>query len=85
MSRNEIRLRKGKMSSGDIARHRNYGKLMRHHRRYLRMKRSILVLVYFLIIVLMIFLYMLTRKSEQKKQEPDTKTVQIENYTRHLV
>lgn len=73
MSRNEIRLRKHRMSPGDIARHRNYGKLMRRHSRYLKMKRSILVLVYFLILVLMILLYMLVRKAESNKHNANKK------------
>jgi hypothetical protein len=73
MSRNEIRLRKNRISAGDIARHRNYGKLMRRHDRYLKMKRSIIALVYFLIITLMILVYMLTKltkRAEQKKTTP---------------
>ncbi|MBT1711066.1 hypothetical protein KK062_22680 [Fulvivirgaceae bacterium PWU5] len=70
MSRNEIRIRKNRVSPGDIARHRNYGKLMRRHDRYLKMKRSIIALVYFLIITLMILVYMLTKRAEQKKATP---------------
>jgi hypothetical protein len=70
MSRNEIRLRKNRISPGDIARHRNYGKLMRRHDRYLKMKRSIIALVYFLVIILMILMYMLTKRAEQKRETP---------------
>lgn len=67
MSRNEIRLRRT-ISPGQIARHRNYNKLMARHSRYLKMKRSIIALVYVLIIVLMILLYMLVRRAEHHKQ-----------------
>jgi hypothetical protein len=67
MSRNEIRLRRT-ISPGQIARHRNYNKLMARHSRYIKMKRSIIALVYVLIIVLMILLYMLVRRAEHQKQ-----------------
>lgn len=67
MSRNEIRLRRT-ISPGQIARHRNYNKLMARHSRYLTMKRSIIALVYILIIILMILLYMLVRRAEHQKQ-----------------
>ena len=67
MSRNEIRLRRT-ISPGQIARHRNYNKLMARHSRYIKMKRSIIALVYVLIIILMILLYMLVRRAEHQKQ-----------------
>jgi hypothetical protein len=67
MSRNEIRLRRT-ISPGQIARHRNYKKLMARHSRYIKMKRSVIALVYVLILVLMILLYMLVKRSETQKQ-----------------
>lgn len=79
MSSNEIRLRKNRISPEDISRHRNYGKLMSRHTRYLKMKRSIVVLVYFLIIVLMIMLYMLAKKMEPKKTIHPSTAISIEH------
>jgi hypothetical protein len=43
---------------------------MRRHDRYLKMKRSIIALVYILVIVLMILVYMITKRAEQKRQTP---------------
>jgi len=41
---------------------------MARHSRYLKMKRSIIALVYVLILVLMIMLYMLVRKAEHERK-----------------
>ncbi len=77
MSRNEIRIRNKNISAGQLARHRNYNKLMARHSRYLKMKRSIIVLVYFLVIVLMIMLYLLVKRAEEHKhKKPAVATMQ---------
>ncbi|SKC50263.1 hypothetical protein [Ohtaekwangia koreensis] len=41
---------------------------MARHSRYIKMKRSIIALVYVLILVLMILLYMLVKRAETQKQ-----------------
>lgn len=68
MGRNEIKLRRSKMSEGHIARHRNYGLLMKRHHRDLRVKRVTIALIYLLIIIAVTVLYLVVKKEEQHRK-----------------
>lgn len=80
MGRNEIRLRRQKMSSGRIAQHRNYGELMARHERDLTIRRTVRVFIYFLIIAILWVLFIIVRRWEDKQVAPgdNTKTAYTE-------
>lgn len=63
------------MSSGRIARHRNYGEIMARHERDVKIKRVIRVFVYFLIIAALVLLFFIVKRVEKKdatKKSPKT-------------
>ncbi|MCK6618730.1 MAG: hypothetical protein L6Q51_13920 [Cyclobacteriaceae bacterium] len=70
MGRNEIRIRRQLMSSGRIARHRNYTELMRQHDKEVRLKRVIKVFTYFLIILFLLILLLIIIRWENKQSNP---------------
>ena len=72
MGRNEIRLRRNPMSSGRIARHRNYSELMRQHDKEIRLKRVLKVFTYFLIILFLIILLLIVLRWERKHHDNAT-------------
>lgn len=74
MGRNEIRLRRQKMSSGRIAQHRNYGEIMARHERDIRIRRTVRVFVYFLIIAFLLVLFIIVKRWEQKQSMVKGKT-----------
>ena len=67
MGRNEIRLRRQMMSSGRIARHRNYTELMRQHDRDTKWKRVIRVFLYFLVILFFLIILVIVLRWESKQ------------------
>lgn len=64
------------MSSGRIARHRNYGEIMARHERDVKVKRVIRVFVYFLIIAIIVLLYFIVTRVEKKSTEKKTALVE---------
>lgn len=64
MGRNEIRLRRQKMSSGRIAQHRNYGQLMQRHERDIRIRRITRIVIYFLIVLALLIIFLIVRRWE---------------------
>jgi hypothetical protein len=82
MGRNEIRLRRQKMSSGRIAQHRNYGELMARHERDTKIRRVVRVFLYFLIILFLLVIFMIVSRWEQKQNDrhstPSTAQVVID-------
>lgn len=73
MGRNEIRLRRQKMSSGRIAQHRNYGQLMERHERDVRIRRIMRTVIYFLIALFLFILFLIVKRWENS-QVGDGKT-----------
>lgn len=59
------------MSEGHIARHRNYGLLMKRHHRDLRIRRLTIVLIYILIIISIAMLFLVVRKEELQRKMKD--------------
>lgn len=69
MGRNEIRLRRQRMSSGKIAQHRNYSELMRQHEHDVKFKRIFKVFVYFLITLALIVLLVIVLRWEKRSSK----------------
>jgi pilus assembly protein TadC len=82
MGRNEIRLRRQKMSSGRIAQHRNYGSLMARHEYDVKLKRIFRIFTYFIIIVIVMVLFFIVRRWE-KNQKHETKAKQSSAYVHY--
>ena len=77
MERNEIRMRRQRMSAGNIARHRNYGDLLLRHERDQRLKRMFRLFIYFLLAAFLVILFVIIlrwekRKNDQKRTTPVT-------------
>lgn len=78
MGKNEIRLRRHRMSSGKIAQHRNYGDIMARLERDTKLKRVTQFFTYILLIVVLILLFIaffLIRRWEKKplpNEKPST-------------
>jgi hypothetical protein len=73
MGRNEIRLRRGRMNTGNIARHRNYGEILHRHERDQKLKRIVKLFIYFLIIAFLTILFVIVVRWEQRSaKESDT-------------
>lgn len=70
MGRNEIRLRRDRMSSGHIARHRNYDELMERHQRHLRIRRIAVACIYIILLISLLAIFIV---SKQKKHNPPGK------------
>ncbi|MDH4089051.1 MAG: hypothetical protein OEV74_17665 [Cyclobacteriaceae bacterium] len=77
MGRNEIRLRRQKMSSGRIAQHRNYGEIMARHERDIKIRRTVRVFLYFLIIAFLLVLFIMVKRWEQKQGKVKEKTAWV--------
>jgi predicted membrane protein len=74
MGRNEIRLRRERMTAGRIARYRNYGEIMRIHERDMRLRRVFRAFTYFLaILFLIILLLIIWRWEKRQQQKPEMK------------
>jgi preprotein translocase subunit SecG len=63
------------MSTGRIARHRNYTELMRQHDRETKLKRVLRVFTYFLVILfLLIILFIVLRWEKKQLDQPENTT-----------
>lgn len=69
MGRNEIRLRRQRMSAGNIARHRNYGELLERHDREQKWKRLFKVFLYFLIVAFLSIIFIIVVRWERRKEQ----------------
>jgi large-conductance mechanosensitive channel len=67
MGRNEIRLRRQRMSAGNIARHRNYGEILERHDREQKWKRLFKVFIYFLIVAFLLVILIIVVRWERRK------------------
>ena len=78
MGRNEIRLRRNRISSGRIAQHRNYGDIMARHERDQKIRRIARVFTYFIIILVIVLLFYVVRIWERKQSAPKEDTTPVE-------
>lgn len=70
MSRNEIRLRRHRMTASGADRFRNYSDVLHRHERDVRAKKIMRAFIMFMVVMmLMTLLYFVTR-IEKQKQEP---------------
>ncbi len=67
MSRNEIRIRRHKMSESASDRFRNYSEVMRRHERDMRIREVTRILVIFMFIVIVLFglLYFFVKQKDK--------------------
>jgi hypothetical protein len=78
MGRNEIRLRRQKMSSGRIAQHRNYNQLMERHERDVKIRRITRTVIYFLIVLFLFILFLLVKRWENREGVGKTSVINSE-------
>ncbi len=78
MGRNEIRLRRNRISSGRIAQHRNYGDIMARHERDQKIKRIARIFTYFLIILVIILVFYAVRVWERRQSPSKQRTTLVE-------
>jgi hypothetical protein len=69
MGRNEIRLRRNRLTGKGSERFRNYGAVLRQHEREMRMKKIFRVFTMFLIILILIALIFFISQVEEKATE----------------
>ncbi|MCI0750212.1 MAG: hypothetical protein L0Y35_00065 [Flammeovirgaceae bacterium] len=72
MGRNEIRMRRYRMSAGNISRHRNYSALMDQHEKNQRLRRVMRVFMYFLIISFIVIILVIVVRWEKKQKNKST-------------
>lgn len=72
MGRNEIRLRRQQMSTGRIARHRNYSELMRQHDRDVKLKRVLRIFTYLLIALFLVIILIIVIRWEKRSTEQNS-------------
>lgn len=70
------------MSSGRIARHRNYSELMRQHERGTRLKRVLRVFLYLIIAMILIVLLVMVTRWEQRTNKKTSNHPTVEITTR---
>lgn len=68
------------MSSGRIAKHRNYGELMERHQRDLRIRRIAIACIYVLIFTCLIAMYIIVKKAEKTPVQNTERTARITSY-----
>ncbi len=66
MSKNEIRLRRQKLSSRGSDRFRNYGAVLQRHEDEMRLKKIIRVFTFFLVILIILVLLVIVIRVEKK-------------------
>jgi preprotein translocase subunit SecG len=62
------------MSTGRIARHRNYAELMRQHDSSTKMKRVLKVFTYFLVVLFLLIILIIVLRWEKKQTEKSKKS-----------
>jgi hypothetical protein len=77
MGRNEIRLRRHRITSGKIAQHRNYGDIMARHERDLKIKRITRIFTYFILILVIILVFYFVRTWEKRQSDPKGSTTYV--------
>lgn len=68
------------MSTGRIARHRNYSELMRQHDRDSRLKRVLKVFGYFLVALFLIIILIIVLRWEKKQSDKSTTTSEMVHF-----
>lgn len=82
MAKNDIRLRRQRMTTGYIARHRNYGDIMERHGRDQKWKRMFKVFIYFLIAAFFIIVLVIVVRWEQRENKK--RNTNAKKITQHI-
>ena len=88
MGKNEIKLQRQMLDSGDIGRYRNYPALMRQHQRTRRIRRNLKIFTYSILVTLLLVLFLivisyflvrLEKDREIKEKQPPGATVDVKS------
>lgn len=82
MGRNEIRLRRQRMTARGIERFRNYNAILQRHEENKRIKKIVRVFGFFVVILIVIMLILFLSRFENKGQ---VKNMKIINNTEHAL
>ncbi len=74
MSRNEIRLRRQRLTARGSERYRNYGAVLQRHEQEMRLKKILRVFTLFAVILILVMLIIILVRIE-KKTEVESKTI----------
>ena len=66
MGKNEIRLRRSRLSGKGSERFRNYGAVVEQHEKQMRLKKILRVFMLFLVILILVALFFFINQIEQK-------------------
>ena len=81
MGRNEIRLRRNRITGRGSERFRNYGAVLQQHEKEMRLKKIFRVFTLFLIILILValffFINQIERKATQKKSFHSEKIIRL--------
>lgn len=77
MSRNEIRLRRQKMTAHGAERYRNYGAVLQRHEEEKRLKKMLRVFSLFLVILILIILIVIVVRIENKTDKKTMKPAEV--------
>jgi uncharacterized membrane protein YvbJ len=81
MGRNEIRLRRNRLTGRGSERFRNYGAIMEQHEKEMRLKKILRVFTMFLVILILIalifFITQVERKATEKKSFRNEKIIEL--------
>lgn len=66
MGRNEIRLRRSRLSGHGAERFRNYGAVLERHEKEMRLKKIMRAITYFLVILIVVALLVIVNQLEKK-------------------
>jgi len=81
MGRNEIRLRRQRMTARGIDRFRNYNSVLQRHEQTQRLKKIIKVFGYFVVLLIVIMLIIFFSRWEQRLKKVDTRIHNINSKT----
>ena len=76
MSKNEIRLRRQKLTSRGTERYRNYGAILQRHEQEMRIKKILRAFSMFLIVLIILILIVIVVRMERKANKNGTPTEQ---------
>lgn len=72
------------MSTGRIARHRNYGELMARHERGMRIKRIARLITFFLLIIFLLVVFAIVvrweKQEDKRMQQEKTSTIELSGF-----
>ena len=80
MSKNEIRLRRQKMTSRGTERYRNYGAILQRHEQEMRIRKILRAFTMFLIVLIIVVLIVIVVRVERKANKNSVPTGQTSSH-----